>query len=346
MNDGRLAVGQGRLDIPPPKSSLAAYPAADSPRFLVFVDTEEEFDWRAPISRDAHSTHHVRAIPRLQEMFDAQGISPTYLVDQPIVESDAALAILRPILDRGGCAIGAQLHPWVSPPFDEALTTANSFAGNLPSALERAKITGLTQSIAERFGRHPSIYRAGRYGIGPNSAAILEDLSYRLDVSVRAGFDYANEGGPDFTGFTPEPFWAGPSGRLLALPLTTAYVGALRRFGSGLNRLALRQGHVRGLLARTGLFTRVPLTPEGVSAAEAKEAIRVLAGEGLRIFSLSFHSPSLEPGHTQYVRDAADLKVFYRWWDEVIALFHKLAIAPCGGEDFVDIMANGRPKAP
>ena len=32
---------------------------------------------------------------------------------------------------------------------------------------------------------------------------------------------------------------------------------------------------------------------------------------------VSFHSPSLEPGYTPYVRHQADLKRFYGWGDAV-----------------------------
>jgi hypothetical protein len=37
---------------------------------------------------------------------------------------------------------------------------------------------------------------------------------------------------------------------------------------------------------------------------------RALMRDGLRVFSLTFHSPSVEPGHTPYVRTEADLAVF------------------------------------
>lgn len=332
--------GRGRLD--QPRAALARYPAEAPPCFLVFIDTEEEFDWSAPLSRTHHATRHVRAIPTMQHVFDANGVAPTYLVDHPIVQSDAAVDILGAIRARGGCAIGAQLHPWVNPPFEEALTPANSFAGSLAAPVERAKIAALTGRITERFGVRPLIYRAGRYGVGPNSAAILEELGYRLDVSVRAGFDYSAEGGPDFTRFGLDPFWAGAQGRLLALPLGAAYIGALRRAGARLYRLAGAVPHARGALARTRLLARIPLTPEGVPVEDAKEAIRVLAGEGTRVFSLSFHSPSLEPGHTDYVRDAGELKAFYRWWEAVFDLFGRLGVAPMRADAFIEMMAQAR----
>lgn len=331
-----------RIDVPPPPSARAALPADFGRRFFVVCDTEEEFDWNKPLARENVSTTHVRALPEGQAMFEANGVEPCYVVDIPITESDQAVEIMRPWLERGACTIGTQLHTWVNPPFEEELTPRNSFCGNLPPALERAKIAALTDRIAARFGRRPDIYRAGRYGIGPNSAQILESFGYRLDVSVRSLFRYHREGGPDFLEFGLEPFWAGPRSTLLEVPLSAAFIGHLRGIGRPMHRLSQWLPRGEGLLSRTGLFTRIPLTPEGYGAAEACEAIRVMAGEGVGLFSLSFHSPSLEPGHTPYVRDAADLKAFYGWWEAVFGEFARLGVTPCGLNEVVDAAWKAR----
>ena len=71
-------------------------------------------------------------------------------------------------------------------------------------------------------------------------------------------------------------------------------------------------------MARTGLFSRVPLTPEGVPVRDAIRAIDALIEEGAAILNFSFHSPTLEPGHTPYVRDARDQAAFFNWWDKVL----------------------------
>ena len=67
---------------------------------------------------------------------------------------------------------------------------------------------------------------------------------------------------------------------------------------------------------------------EAMPLAEVVEAIERLCGDGLRLFSLSFHSPTIEPGHTPYVRDAADLRNFHAWWDGVFECFAANGIAP------------------
>ena len=40
----------------------------------------------------------------------------------------------------------------------------------------------------------------------------------------------------------------------------------------------------------------------------------VAEDDGLPLLVFSFHSPSLRPGHTPYVRDEDDLDRFYAWW--------------------------------
>src|SRR3546814_8085335 len=52
-------------------------------------------------------------------------------------------------------------------------------------------------------------------------------------VSVRPLFDYSGLGGPDFSAIRPLPYRVG-DGALLEVPLTSAYVGALRRRGGRL----------------------------------------------------------------------------------------------------------------
>jgi hypothetical protein len=112
------------------------------------------------------------------------------------------------------------------------------------------------------------------------------------------------------------------------LPLSTAFVGLLRGGGERLYRAARGMGSMAGALSRVRMLSRVPLTPEGIPAADAIRAIDVLIEEGVRVLNFSFHSPTLEPGHTPYVRNEADLTAFYRWWDVVLGHLARRNISP------------------
>ena len=109
---------------------------------------------------------------------------------------------------------------------------------------------------------------------------------------------------------------------MVELPLTSVYTGLLRRGGAGLYRRAGRWPRGHGILARAGLLNRIPLTPEGVGITDALAGIDRALDDDVRLLTFSFHSPTLEPGHTPYVRDARDRAMFDRWWDKV---FERLA---------------------
>ena len=316
------------LDRPPPASARARLDESFGRRFLLFADAEEEFDWREPLRRENVATSAVAALPEANRRFAARGLVPTYLVDWPVAADPASADAIASMVAAGECEVGAQLHPWVNPPHDETVTRANSFVGALPAELERAKIAALTEKLTQTFGTHPLSYRAGRYGIGPNTARSLALEGYKMDVSVRALFDYSAEGGADFTDHPIWPYWL--ENGLLEVPLTACLTGPLSR-----SPALLRRERLRGPFAKTGLLSRVPLTPEGTTLREALYAIEVLLERGTRLFSLSFHTPSVVPGHTPYVRDAADLRIFWAWWDGVFDLFEKHGVAPARPSDIL-----------
>jgi hypothetical protein len=75
-------------------------------------------------------------------------------------------------------------------------------------------------------------------------------------------------------------------------------------------RKALETLRAPGVLAKVGAVNRVMLSPEGYSFAEMRALTEALLARGHRTFVFSFHSPSLDPGHTPYVRTKQDLAHF------------------------------------
>jgi hypothetical protein len=319
----------------PVPDDLVKFAPGFGPRFLVTVDTEEEFDWAKPFERFGHGLSHVPGLAKFQAFCENVGVAPVYLVDYPVACDARLHDVLGQAIMHGRAEIGIQLHPWVNPPHDEEITAANSFAGNLPAALERAKFGALKRTIEQAFGRVPRAYRAGRYGVGPNTAAIITDGGISIDTSVRARFDYSHEGGPNFRDHPVHPWWIDRKARLIELPLTTLYCGMLRQHGSWLYHALRRAPRLRGVLARLGMLERVPLTPEGVEINAALRAIDVALADRLPLLMFSFHSPSLSPGHTPYVRDDAALERLYDWWRAVFAHLYMRGVAPAGLSDVI-----------
>lgn len=327
---------------PPTTAAIVRWPEAFGTRFVVMVDTEEEFDWGAPLARGNIAVSAIAALPDTHRRFAERGVPMIYMIDYPIATDPRARDVLAGAVADGVSAIGTQLHPWVNPPFAGVERPIDSFAGNLPITAEAAKIDALTQAIEAGFGTRPCAFRAGRYGIGPATWGLLADRGYLIDSSIRPAYDYSAEGGPDFSRMGNAAYRAGPGGKIVELPLTTVFTGAGRRGGGRLFRLLGSVPRGRGLFARTGLLSRVALTPEDMPIADALEAVAVALGEGQRVLNFSFHSPSIAPGHTPYVRDAADLAGFHRWWDLMLSDLDRRGVRPAS---LVELVAASRGHA-
>lgn len=297
----------------PRLSDFCSIDPTESAKLIVVIDTEEEFDWSRDFSRQNTSVRSMRSVEKIQALFDEYRILPVYVVDYPVAFQPDGYGPLQEIHTSGRCVIGAHLHPWVNPPFEEEVSRPNSFPGNLPRSLEAAKLRILGHLIGERFGSAPLIYKAGRYGIGANTADILEEQCYEVDLSVCPCMDYSLEDGPNFTKYPALPYWCGKNNRLLEIPLTVGFVGWLRSWVT-LHSLAccfpFNRLHLGGLLARSGLLDRIWLSPEGYTLAENIALLRTLYRDGVRIFSFAFHSPSIEPGNTPYVTSRNELEGF------------------------------------
>jgi hypothetical protein len=312
-----------------PIESPLQFDTSAGPILTAVIDTEEEFDWSAPFDRKATGVSNIAEQPIAQSIFDDHGMVPTYVVDYPVAATPSSRDVLRRIAEDHRCEIGAHLHPWVTPPYEEPTDAFHSYPGNLPAGLERRKLEVLTGTIFDGFGLRALIYKAGRYGIGPATFKTLMDLSYRIDVSVVPYTDFSHQHGPDFRRYGPRPFRVGPT--LVELPLSVGFVGRLAQLGTALypvlsHPLSMPL-HLPGIAARLGLLERIRLSPEGHSLEDMKRLTRAALAQGQRFFMLTYHSSSLLPGATRYVRDPADRQAFLSTLDGYIRFF----LHNCGG---------------
>ncbi|MFZ5609372.1 MAG: glycosyltransferase [Pseudomonadota bacterium] len=295
------------------------------PRLLVIVDAEEEFDWTAPFDRRNTATRSIAEQWRAQEIFEAVGAVPTYLIDYPVATAPLAVETLKAFHDNGRCLIGAQMHPWVNPPFEEEVNIRNSYPGNLAPGLEREKLSRLSQAIEQNFGFRPWIYKAGRYGLGRHSVATLKALGYRIDMSVVPHVSFSADDGPSFLGWPDQPFWWDAQRTVLEIPLSSGFSGLLSAYGAPLYPLLMhplaRRLHAPGIFSRAHLLSRATLTPEGAHWPILRRLMRNMVKNGVRVFSLTYHSPSLGLGHTPYVRDTVERAAFLETIGRILKYF-------------------------
>ncbi|MCO8122509.1 polysaccharide deacetylase family protein [Stieleria sp. TO1_6] len=288
---------------------------------VVTIDTEEEGLWSGEYAAKA-TVQNINSVPRFQMICDRHGIRPTYLVTTPVAESADAVRILKTIQDEDRCEIATHVHPWNSPPVDDHSTPRNSYLCNLPTEVQREKLLGLTELIECQFERRPIAFRAGRYGADATTLRILKELGYQVDSSVLPRADYRSQGGPDFRAATCIPYFpsehdilgTGEDDGLLEVPVTAGYTHSHFELADRLRAVAMRRPwksfKAVGLLDRTGIATKVKLSPEQASLQAMQQLAAAMIRRGSPVLVLMFHSSSLLPGCSPYVRSEADLDDF------------------------------------
>lgn len=295
------------------------------PILSVVVDAEAEFDWSGPFSGAHLKVSNLAHQEPAQRLFEKYGIRPAYLVDYAVASQADGYRPIQQFHQSGACEVGVHLQPWETPPLHEDGSEVNSFVGNLPIDLQRKKLAVMTELVERTFRLRPTMHKAGRYGLGKETPQVLAEFGYDMDLSILPATDLTPQHGPDFRFHPSRPFWLGPDDRIFELPMTVGFVGPLKLVGRSTAVCLLsprgERLHVPGVLARLRLLERIRLSPEGMTFEDLRRLTLSLLREGHRIFSLTYHSPSLLPGCTPYVQSHADLARFMRRLERYLEFF-------------------------
>lgn len=296
-------------------------------KLIVTVDTEED-SW-GNVRASHYGVENIGALPDFQKLCDELGVKPTYLVTFPVVTDATAAAILRTLLQGGNCEVGAQCHPWNTPPFEEPESKRNTMLSNLSQDLQHKKMAVLRDAIDRHLNISAVSFRSGRWGYSQSVATNLAKLGFKVDSSITPFTDWTSVGGPDFSAVEPRAFrfsaddifHESPDGELTEIPVTIGYVGWLSsdmRWCNAVQRVVQRKrfarAHVAGILSKANLIRKVWLSPETSDAVEMIHLARRLQSQGYPFLNLTFHSPSLRAGLTPFVRTQ---QAEQRFWEKV-----------------------------
>jgi hypothetical protein len=319
----------------------------DRPLFTVGVDTEADDQWSIE-GRKLLSVENSRALPRLQALCDTYGVRPSYLVTHEMATKEPARSILRDLLAKGRCEIGAHLHPWSSPPYREE-DLVGRYPNQLDDALLETQLGELTTAIESSLGVRPVSYRAGRHGFDERSLRILEALNYRVDTSVDPLFNETRKGGPSFAGAPVSPYWPSsldvrrPGGSsVLEIPVSSATSPALPKI---LEKLFASLPPIpwRGYLKRLGVRA-VWLRPSYSNVEDAKALASALVVRGVPTLNMLFHSSELVPGGSPYNLDAAAVDRFFSRLESVFEhVMHRLGARGVTYRECADALSRSRP---
>lgn len=317
---------------------------------LVNIDTEEEGLFGDSYPTRKWRLKHLAELPRLQSVFDAHQVRPTYQVTTPVVKNKRGSAILERFLQDGRCDIGGHLHPWSTRPIDHPIDHAHSMPCMLPIDTVRRKLETLTRQIRDRFAIQPVTYRSGRYGSSAAHVPLLLDLGYRVETSVCPFVSHAPDGGPDYSGAPLEPYWLGdedmldpqPSGQMLCVPISAGFNRSCFRFASRLLRVLrvrpIRHARLIGALHRSGILRLIRLNPEMTSLPDMCNLCRALMRRGTEVFHLTFHSSNIGVGGTPYVPTKAARDAFLQRVSGIVQfLVNRHEVQPITAREFYEL---------
>lgn len=281
-------------------------PMKDMISVVLTIDTEPDDAWKNHLDP---SVANVQELRRLQELLDKYGAKVTCLVTYRVIQNEAAVAVLRELVEKGGAEIGAHLHPWETPPFMESGLDIQYaiYPHELPLHIFAQKLERLTEAITERFGR-PTAYRAGRWGFIAEHVPILERLGYEVDTSVIPLVDWrgtpgvprerGGTGGIDYR-FAPQQIYH-PSysdvrqpgnARIVELPVSVGFTRHVPAFVQRTHTLLPAVLH--RVLRKSEILRVVRATPPSESNAHLTMMLATAITKGVSQINIALHSSEL-----------------------------------------------------
>ena len=295
-------------------------------KFILTVDTEADNQWNHGCSL---SVENIRFIPRFQMLCEKYQIHPTYLLTSEVCDDQYARNLFSDYARRNVAEIGAHLHPWTTPPFDEKdgfrfNDLNHAFATELSEEVLDQKIKYLTYQIESISGKRSLSFRSGRYGFNEVVAKVLSDNSYLVDSSITPYCNWARqkgipggEGGVDFTGCPPFPGeYTFSDGSLIEIPITILPTKFLLKKNNLLTTYYFQNVDSNILLRiiRKLIFERQPLwlRPfEWMTSGLLEELFNEASNINLPFIVMMLHSSELMAGCSIYRENEEDINKLY-----------------------------------
>ncbi|QDV82900.1 hypothetical protein [Planctomycetes bacterium TBK1r] len=286
-------------------------------KFVVTIDTEEEWDWDAGFPVRNSSVNNILKLERFHELCQRFNVATTYFVNHPVLVEDSAASIIQEFARTPRTEIGMHVHPWATPPkVGEDELVAYSFLENLPADVANQKLQITYQLLRER-GFRPTSFRGGRYSSGPVTWQFLLEHGFRADASICPYSSWADVGAPDYgsEGVLPRQIRhdriSDDIATLWSIPLTRVYSRTPHYFWnavtSGIEESWLRRLKLIGAMDVLGLVRRIWLNFETESVSRMKWLVIHASRLQLPYLCFTVHSSSLSVGPNPYARTSTDV---------------------------------------
>ena len=282
---------------------------------LMTVDTEEAWDWSGAYPTTQYSVDHVSRLVSFQSVCDRHGMRPTYFTNYAVMADEDARSAMLELAQRPNVEIGMHIHPWNTPPFDQAASVVprHTYLHTRPDSEIRAKLTATYEAFL-RAGLRPRSFRGGRYSTGGAIHRFLSEAGFVADCSIVPYTRWGEDGSPDFShdGLMPQRIAQSASVEkpLWAIPQSAGFTRSPFRLWAGLHNAiehsALGRLRLIGAADRLGLVRRVWLNFEMGEVSDWVPFMKRLRRMQVPVVTLTVHSSSLFAGPGPYTRTSAE----------------------------------------
>lgn len=297
--------------------------------FLITIDTEGDNLWSNP--KDI-TTENSRYLPRFQELCEAYGLKPTYLVNYEMAECPVFVEFAKDVVRNDTGEIGMHLHAWNSPPVVPLTEDDNAHHPYLieySDDMIKRKVAFITHLLEDTFGLDMVSHRAGRWAFNGVYAEELITHGYKVDCSVTPHHSWSRNigapmgnGGTDFRFCQEEHYFIDPadprkpgSSQLLEIPMT------VKRCGGAFGRWVDEHLEIRSLPRRVlqKFFPLISwLRPNGNNRDAMLRVLDLVIADRTGHAEFMLHSSEFMPGGSPNFKDEASVE---RLYDDMACLF-------------------------
>jgi hypothetical protein len=286
------------------------------PYLTIGIDTESDNQWSTE-ARLKPTYENIYALPHLDELFQACGARPTYLITYPVATEPRSAETIRRLSEIGRSEIGAHHHVWETPPCDPDEARGMPYALQMPIDRFSLQLATLTEAIAKTAGYAPVSYRSGRYGFDSTHTAVLEKAGYLVDTSVHPLLYEAHHGGPDFVDAPLTPYLLSyesavqpGDSSLLEVPVSAALNRSLPQWIVRAYGRAPLPYHTKRFLRLARIVKTCWLRPSYSSLDDMKRLARQMVDADAPVLNVMFHSSEAIVGGSPYNRNQGELEAF------------------------------------
>ncbi len=286
---------------------------------LVTLDVEEEGLFSGTYRRRDPGVSNVARLRRLTPLCDHLAYPLTLLCSHAVFQSADACRVLEEMRDHHGCEIGAHLHHWSTPPFenDELFCQGQPLrTDRIDRGLLEARLASLLKAGSDFQGAPLTSFRMGRWDCKNILFPMLSAHGILADSSICPLRAYKD--GADHFLAPAQPYWAlGRATPFLEIPITQI---PLLTWLPGLWQRCFANSPARD---RFHFLAALSGSPFWHGDAVMRLCVRLLRLRRQDVLCVFWHSTEIVAGCSPHVPDekAADRAVsrildFFRWLRE------------------------------